>query len=93
MNKDYNQQISKTCSKKKSIFDNIEPVRDRTWKNPNLPIWSKVKYGGDKNPPDQSFKILRSYPMDNFEINDKNEIVIKGTNIVIEGNNPYFYKF
>ncbi len=69
---------------KKTKFDNIEQFRDQTWINPDLPLFSKIKYGGSDKLPNSSDKILRSWPMYEFDINENNELVEKGTNIVIE---------
>ncbi len=65
-------------------FDNVLPLRDNTWRNLDLPIWSQIKYAGDENFPNQNNKLFRSWPMFEFDINEKNEIVEKGTNNVID---------
>lgn len=82
--KDQNQNENEEYRTKKTKFDNKKPLRDRTWKNPQLPLWSKTTYGGYDKLPSLEFKPLRSYPMIYLDINNKNQVVAKGTNRVIK---------
>lgn len=67
--------------------NNIEPEnRDHSWKNPNLPFWSKIKSAGDDNFPSADLKKIRSYPMYFFEFNEKYQIIDKETKQVLECN-------
>lgn len=59
--------------------------RDPSWKNPNLPFWTQIKYAGDCDFPSTDLKKIRSYPMNFFEFNSQNKIIDKETGKVLEG--------
>lgn len=59
--------------------------RDRSWNNPNLPLWSKLKYAGDPNLPDTSQSVVRSYPMFFFEFNENHQIIDKASRKILGG--------
>ncbi len=59
--------------------------RDRSWKNPNLPFWSKLKYAGDSQLPDTSQKLSRSYPMFFFAFDENNNLIDKESETAVKG--------
>jgi len=58
--------------------------RNKRWKNPNLPLWSEVKYAGDKNFPDMSLSTSGTYPTFFISI-DENGIFDKITQDNVPG--------
>lgn len=63
----------------------VEP-RDKSWKNPNLPYWSKVKYAGDKQLPDAIQRPSGSFPMFFFEFDEDNNLMDKESKTLLRGN-------
>lgn len=68
------------------VFKTGIAQRDNSWKNPNLPFWSQLRNSGSKDLPTYALRTVRSYSMNFFKFNDKNEIIDRLTNEVLKGN-------
>jgi hypothetical protein len=81
-----NELIEKSQISDHSI-NKIEPEkRDQSWENPDIPFWSQVKYAGDKDLPSTDLETIRSFPMNFFKFNKKNQIIDHESKKVLERN-------
>ena len=73
-------------------INKIEPEkRDQSWENPDIPYWSQVKSAGDKDLPSTDLKTIRSFPMNFFAFNEKNQIIDHESKKVLERNYMFIY--